>query len=179
MERSVLSNAWSGRMIWLGTLVLGVSLSARAAASEDPKAAVVLADPQAAPTPKPEEAVSEGWHLDGLGFKKGKNEIKLAGYVQEDLRSYQDWEVHGDETGVLRAPTDEMRRLRVGVEGNFGDLTFEFVVDPRSNQAPDRLKDAALGYKFSKSLNLLVGHFKPPVSQEYLTSAGKIDFVDR
>ncbi len=119
-----------------------------------------------------------GWHWDGLGLKKGKSEIKLAGYLQEDLRNYG-WEVKGDEEGVLQAPTDEMRRLRVGVEGNLGKLTFEFVVDPRSSQEGDRLKDNTLGWEFSKSLRLLVGHFKPPISQEYLTSASKVDFVDR
>ncbi|MBX7185310.1 MAG: OprO/OprP family phosphate-selective porin [Vicinamibacteria bacterium] len=133
--------------------------------------------PAQAPSPTP-SAVPEGWRLDGLGFRNGKSKIHLAGYIQEDLRHY-DWTVKGDEEGSLRAPTDELRRLRVGFEGNLGNMTFEFVMDPRSSQAPDRLKDATLGYNFSKSLHLLAGHFKPPVSQEYLTSAGKTDFVDR
>ena len=123
-------------------------------------------------------ATPEGWHRDGLAFKKGKSRIGLAGYIQEDLRHY-DWTVKGDEEGKLQAPTDELRRLRVGLKGNLGKLTFEGVWDPRSSQAPDRIKDLTLGYEFSKSFKLLTGHFKPAVSQEYLTSAGKTDFVDR
>lgn len=166
-------------------LFLACGLASIAGAAEDPKDAAPVAAvasagevPQAAPTPKAEAEAPEGWHLDGLGFKKGKSKIMLAGYVQEDLRHY-DWAVKGDEDGTLQAPTDELRRLRVGVEGNLGKLTFEFVMDPRSSQAGDRLKDNTLGYDFSRSARLLVGHFKPPISQEYLTSAGKTDFVDR
>lgn len=167
-------------------LACGVG-SIAAAAEEDPKDAAAAAPaaasaaseaPQATPPPKGEGEAPEGWHLDGLGFKKGKSKIMLAGYVQEDLR-YYDWEVKGDEEAVLQAPTDELRRLRVGVEGNLGKMTFEFVMDPRNSQKGDRLKDATLGYEFSKSVKLLVGHFKPPISQEYLTSAGKTDFTDR
>lgn len=135
-------------------------------------------DAQAAKEGETDPATPSGWHWDGPGLRKGKSVIKLAGYVQEDFRHY-DWEVQGDEEGVLQAPTDELRRLRVGVEGNLGKLKFEFVVDPRSSQEGDRLKDNALTYEFSKSFRLLAGHFKPPVSQEYLTSGGKTDFLDR
>jgi phosphate-selective porin len=156
----------------------GMVSIAAAAEKESASTQVAAPDAKAAKKAETEEATPSGWHWEGLGFKKGKSEIMLAGYVQEDLR-YYDWAVKGDEEGVLQAPTDELRRLRVGVKGNLGKLTFEFVWDPRSNQAPDRMKDITLGYDFSKSVKLLTGHFKPAVGQEYLTSAGKTDFVDR
>ena len=41
------------------------------------------------------------------------------------------------------------------------------------------LKDATVGLQLSKKFSLLVGHFKPPVSQEFLTSASKADFIER
>ncbi len=151
-----------------------------AAAAEDSPGPVLAQAATAKPAKeaKTDPATPEGWHRAGLGFKKGKSKIELAGYIQEDLRHY-DWTVKGDEDGTAQAPTDELRRLRVGLKGNLGKLTFEAVWDPRSSQAPDRMKDITLGYDFSKSVKLLAGHFKPPVSQEYLTSAGKTDFVDR
>jgi phosphate-selective porin len=136
-------------------------------------------DPRAAKPPKTEPAAKEGWHRDGFALKKGKDKIALQGYFQEDFRHF-DWTVKGDETGIGQAPARELRRLRTGVDGNFGRLTFEFVVDPRKSQAgAAHYKNVTLGYRFGKGLNLLAGHFKPQLSQEFLTSAGKTDFVDR
>ena len=154
-----------------------------AAATEQATAPPPGAPPKAPDAAGAQEAETEpelpsSWHWGGLGLRKGKSQIKLAGYVQEDLR-YYDWEVKGDEEGTLQAPTNELGRLRVGVEGNLGKMRFEFVMDPRNSQEGDRLKDALLGYEFSRSLRLMAGHFKPPVSQEFMTSGSKTDLVDR
>ncbi len=121
---------------------------------------------------------AESWHREGLTFKKGQSEIVIRGYAQGDFRE-PDWKVRGDETGDLQAPGRELRRLRFGVEGQLGDVSFELMLDPRKSQAGSRLKDATFGYRFSKKLNLLVGHFKPPVSAEFLTGVSRTDFVDR
>ncbi|MEO8500501.1 MAG: porin, partial [Vicinamibacteria bacterium] len=125
-----------------------------------------------------DKAVPEGWHREGFALKKGKDKVELVGYLQEDFRRY-DWTVKDDPTGSKVSPKHELRRLRVGAKARFGALSLEFGADPRSSQAPSRLKDATIGYEFSKKFSLLVGHFKPSVSQEFLTSAGKTDFVDR
>lgn len=120
----------------------------------------------------------EGWHRDGFALKNGKSKIELAGYLQEDFRNF-DWAVNGDETGTEQGAEHELRRLRVGVKAEFGKMSLEFVTDPRNSQKGDRLKDVTVGYAFSKQFTLLVGHFKPPVGQEFLTSASKTDYVER
>jgi phosphate-selective porin len=140
-----------------------------------------LSAPQDGPKPATKaeaEKVSEGWRRKGFAFSKGKSKIEIVGYAQEDFRHF-DWSVKGDETGTRQAPVHELRRLRIGSKARFRNLTFEFVADPRNSEKGSRLKDATVGYDFAKGFNVLVGHFKPPVSQEFLTSAGKTDFGDR
>jgi phosphate-selective porin len=139
--------------------------------------------PPEAPDKKPKkektkEAEPEGWHRDGFGLRKGKNLIEIVGYVQWDFRKF-DWSVQGDETGLETSPERELRRLRMGTQGKLGRASFEFVVDPRKSQIGSRLKDATLGYEFGKGFNLLVGHFKPPFSRDFLTSGAKTDFIER
>jgi phosphate-selective porin len=169
--------------MWLGTMVLGLTLSSHAAATDT----LTIQDPQAAPTPKPEKEKKEGWYRDGFELKNGKFSVGLTGYIQWDFRHFN-WEPKETDLGRLLFADRELRRLRVGFEGKYKKLTFEFVVDPRTGpDAPvdleftDRfqLKDATVGYEFSKKAYLLVGHFKPPVSPEFLTSAAKTDFVER
>jgi phosphate-selective porin len=127
---------------------------------------------------KTKEAEPDGWHRDGFALRKGKNVIEIVGYVQEDLRHF-DWSVKGDETGLATSPGNEVRRLRIGTEGKVGRVSWEFAVDPRKSQIGSRLKDATLGFEFGKGFNLLVGHFKPPFSRDFLTSASKTDYVER
>lgn len=128
--------------------------------------------------PKTDDAVDEGWKREGLGFKKGGFHIKLKGYAQYDLRSF-DWEVQETDLGTLRSPEHEWRRTRIGVEGEWGDWAWEFVVDPRLEYPDEALKDAVLTYKASKKLRLDAGHMKPPSSVDFLTSAGKTDMIER
>ena len=176
MEKRALSNACLKRTVVLGSLA--VSLTLPSWAFTDDRAVNPGPEPQVAATPQPEAPVPEGWHRDGFGLRKGKSKVQLSGYFQEDLRHF-DWTVKGDETGELQARKDEIRRLRIGAEGKIGSASFEFVMDPRNSQKGDRLKDATLAYQFSKAFGVMAGHFKPPSSQEFLTSAGKTDFVDR
>lgn len=121
---------------------------------------------------------AEHWHRDGFALKKGTSRIELSGYVQEDFRRF-DWGVRGDETGAELRPTRELRRARIGAQAVFGRLSFEIGLDPRDAGTGSHLKDSTVGYQFSKQLSLLAGHFKPPISQEFLTSASKADFVER
>jgi phosphate-selective porin OprO and OprP len=101
--------------------------------------------------------------------------IGLAGYVQGDGRSFRNWG-NRDEAD-LRNETTELRRIRLGFEGEWKRLRFEFDVDP--HDTGDRLKNAYLELSASKRLRLRAGHFKVPVSREFLTSAAKTDFIER
>ena len=103
--------------------------------------------------------------------------VSLTGYVQGDARSFRNWEAGDEDTGLLRSDATDLRRLRLGVEGEWKRLGFEVDFDPRDEG--DHLKDAYLELEIAKPLTVRAGQFKLPLCREFLTSAGKIDFVER
>jgi phosphate-selective porin OprO/OprP len=123
---------------------------------------------------------SDRWRVEPfkLTSPRGDFEIGLAGYAQEDFRSFRDWT-------PVDPRTSELRRLRIGVEGRWKRLSFEVDVDPRSERPEDttegthHLKNAFLELRFAKAFRIRGGHFKVPFSAEFLTSASKTDFMER
>ena len=103
--------------------------------------------------------------------------VRLTGYVQGDARSFRNWEAGDEDTGLLRSDATELRRLRLGFEGEWKRLGFEVDFDPTDDG--DHLRDAYLDLKIAKPFVVRAGHFKLPVCREFLTSASKIDFVER
>lgn len=175
-----MSKYWPGCRFWMCAPALALAVWATAVEARDAEAARAAQDParpEASPSPTP-EVVSEGWRRDGLGLRKGDSRIDLAGYVQADFRSFR-WEPKETDLGSLRSEEREIRRFRIGVKAEFDKVSLEFVMDPRNSQIGDRLKDATIGYTFSRKLALLVGHFKPGVSPEFLNSSSKTDLIDR
>jgi phosphate-selective porin OprO and OprP len=132
------------------------------------------------PRTRAQSAAPEGWRAEPFKLTSpgGDFEIALAGYAQEDFRSYRDWT-------LLEAQTSELRRLRIGTEGKWKRLSFEVDVDPRKERPEDttegahHLKNAYLEFRFAKAFRIRAGHFKIPFSGEFLTSASKTDFVER
>jgi phosphate-selective porin len=110
-------------------------------------------------------------------FKKGDFRFQLTGYIQGDFRSFQDWDAGDEDTGELRSDTSELRRLRTGFELEWRWLAVELDVDPQDDG--DELKDLYLDLGPSKAFHLRGGHFKLPISAEFLTSAARTDFVER
>jgi phosphate-selective porin len=127
----------------------------------------------------PGVSAQEGWQFgaDGLGLRQGDFRFQLGGYVQGDFRSYHDWEAGDEDTGLLRSDAAELRRARIGFEARYRRLTLELDVDPQD--AGDELKNALGNLRLAKGLELQAGHFKVPVSAEFLTSASKTDFIER
>jgi phosphate-selective porin len=132
----------------------------------------------------------------GVGFssKDLDFEIRLAGYFQSDFRSYPNWTAGDEDTGPLRSDKADIRRGRIGVEGKWKKLDYELDLDwtqPARRAIKDgdpdpvfgwggvELKNAALDYSFHKALKIRAGHFKVPGSPEHLTSASKVDFIER
>ncbi len=113
-----------------------------------------------------------------LGIAKGSFRLGLTGYVQGDFRHFSDWEVNETEAGSLRNDEAELRRLRVGLDVAWRRLIIQAQVDPHED-GRSVLKDAYAELRFGKGLRLRGGHFKVPVSPEFLTSAAKTDFVER
>jgi phosphate-selective porin len=103
--------------------------------------------------------------------------VRLTGYLQGDARSFRNWEAGDEDTGLLRSDATELRRLRLGFEGEWKRLGFEVDFDPLDDG--DHLKDAYVDLKIARALEVRAGHFKLPVCREFLTSSSKTDFVER
>jgi len=95
--------------------------------------------------------------------------IAPRGYVQFDWRGYPEWDVLPG-TGRLNHDTLEMRRARVGVEGQLRRVSFEVTLDPQDADGV-LLKDAYGQVRLSRAVRLRAGQFKLPGSREYGRSA--------
>jgi phosphate-selective porin len=112
-----------------------------------------------------------------VAIVRGDFRFAPAGYVQGDFRSFHDWEAGDEDTGNLRGDTSELRRLRLGFELEYEWLAVELDVDPFDEG--DELKDLYADLRLHDAFRIRGGHFKLPVSREYLTSASRTDFVER
>jgi phosphate-selective porin OprO/OprP len=122
----------------------------------------------------------DGWRVGpGLRLSKKSSGLKLQlhGYVQGDLRSRRNFNEGDDEEEGLNGTVTELRRARIGLEGEWHDFSFDVTLDPADEG--EHLKDLYGEYKFARAFRLRGGHFKVPFSQEFLTSAAKIDFIER
>ena len=140
---------------------------------------LALAGPAAAQQKAP-AATPEGWQVESftLSNKAEGFQVALTGYAQADFRSFHDWQVGDGTDPTARLEDFEWRRLRIGFEGEWRKLVFEFDVDPAFDEG-DELKDARLGLRFGKEFEVDAGHIKLPVTQEWLSSAAKTDMIER
>lgn len=103
--------------------------------------------------------------------------IRPSGFVQLDFRTFPDWEVRPG-TGRLNRDEVEVRRLRGGFDGRWRQLSFELSVDP-FDEDDTFVKDAYVDVRLGGQLRLRGGQFKVPGSREYMTSARRLDFMER
>lgn len=104
-------------------------------------------------------------------------EIQPRAYVQFDWRGYPDWTVPLG-TGRLTYDALEVRRARVGVDGRWRRVSFEFSFGPEDLEDV-WVKDAYLQVRVNRAVGVRAGQFKLPGSREYGTSARSIDFLER
>jgi len=123
-------------------------------------------------------AAEDPW-VPRLDYPDSDFRLNLTGYVQFDFATFPNWEV---EPG-LRRESSELRRARIGVEGKWRRLHFELDVDPDGDFEYlgdlDYVKDAYLELRFGREIRIRGGHFKLPLSAEFLGSASKTDFTER
>jgi phosphate-selective porin len=121
-----------------------------------------------------------GWQAKRFSLENPSADFKitLKGYIQADFRSYLDWTAGDEDTGDLRADDFEWRRARIGVEGAWKRLSFEVTADPAFDKG-DVLKDTWVGLRLHRAFQVRGGYVKLPVSQEFLISPGKTDFLER
>jgi phosphate-selective porin len=121
---------------------------------------------------------AEGWRRDGFRLEHASGaRIGLTGYVQGDLRSPRDVFVADDEEAGLDDTVTDVHRLRIGIDGEWKRLSFQAQVDPQDEG--EHLKDLWAEVRLHKGLRIRAGHQKVPVSRDFLTSASRLDFVDR
>jgi len=72
----------------------------------------------------------------------------------------------------------ELRRLYLGVDGDLSD-DVSYVAEADFSGPEVVLQDVVLAYQATPSLELVVGHFKPPVTHEDLTSDTQTLFLER
>jgi len=118
-----------------------------------------------------------GWRVEPFAIENPSAGLRLflRGYMQADFRSFDGWT---PGVGNPRADTFQWRRLWVGFGGEWKRLSCELDVAPAFDPT-DQLKDAWVNLRFTKALQLRVGHMKLPVSREFLTSPAKGDFIER
>ena len=156
--------------------VAGLALLAPGAVSAVDKAVKAPKEEKKVKKKDADAPVPPGWHRDGFEVSNGDFKFAINGYFQENLRSYN-WDIAGGDL-TKRSPTHELGRLRMGFETSYQGWSLQFAIDPRTSQTYE-LKDLHLTYEFSKKLAIQGGHFKPPFSVDFLTSAAATDFVDR
>ena len=96
---------------------------------------------------------------------------KLRGRAQFDALVY-----NNDEGS--RATGTEVRRFYLGAQGKLGD-GFSYVAEADFGGADVGLQDVALSYQATPDLELVVGHFKPPITSDELTSDAYTVFLER
>lgn len=140
----------------------------------------LLAMMVAAPIAAQEKEKEKGWEF-GPGAKVSRPgsglEFQLGGYVQEDFRHFsRDYENSRGELPELDE-TALLRRARIGIEAQWKRLTFEFDYDVHDSL--EHLKNLMGDLRISKALHITAGNQKLPVSPEWLTTAARIDFIER
>ena len=123
---------------------------------------------------KAKSAVAVKADMDGFSLKSanGDFQLKLRGYAQLDGRLF---------LGDARKPQTDtflLRRARPILEGTIYRI-FEFRIMPDFGGGQATLYDAYLEARFSPTLRLRAGKFKPPVGIERLQSATDLAFAER
>jgi len=126
------------------------------------------------------EVAAEGApSFSGEGFEN----FKIRGRIQSDIGQVGD----PDEIGTLEdgefvpdrglGTTSELRRVRLGVEGEIAAWKYKFEADFADSEVS--LNDAYVQYKGFDRVTLTLGNQKTPVSMEEQTSSRFTKFMER
>lgn len=107
----------------------------------------------------------------GYRWNKGRNEIRLGGFVQADSHTFF------EETGEIGNDHFTFRRIRPVLEVRFNKIySFYFMPNLESSLG---ILDAFFESNYIKSFNLRVGKFKSPFGLERLQSATALALNER
>jgi phosphate-selective porin len=121
------------------------------------------------------------WNVHGI-------HVKAVGYVQNDVRTFWGWEADAGQ----RNDGFDVRQMRGGLRLTRGRVSGQAVVDVATfaNRAlgdsvaalfvpRQRFKDVYVDVALGRGQSLRVGHFKLPVSREFLVAEQRTDFLER
>jgi len=121
-------------------------------------------------------------------LRLGGVEVRPAGYVQGDTRVFPGWDAEPGQ----RSDGFDVRHLRGGARLKSARISGQIIVDVAGfanramgdDVAPlfvlrQRLKDAYLDAVVRQGLVVRAGHFKVPVSREFLVPEQRTDFIER
>ena len=116
---------------------------------------------------------------DGIKWESGdkSTSIKLIGRIHADYRNYDHSESDQGTGGSTGSDTFDMRRARLGFEGQFKKY-YKFKVQT-DMAATNKLDEAYLNIAWWKPAQLQFGQFKMPSMLEEMTSSNNIDFMER
>lgn len=123
---------------------------------------------------------------DGVLFKYAPAEFSMRmKFRLQNRYSYEDYDSDGTTSDKSEFLT---RRVRLRLEGHVLDprltykLQFSFSrqdIDWDGSSYPNILRDANVGYQFTKNDQLIIGLAKLPGNRERVASSGRQEFVDR
>lgn len=116
---------------------------------------------------------------DGIKWESGdkSTSIKLIGRIHADYRTFDHSESDQGTGGATGSDTFDMRRARLGFEGQFKKY-YKFKVQTDMS-ADNKLDEAYLNIAWWKPAQFMFGQFKMPSMLEEMTSSNNIDFMER
>jgi phosphate-selective porin OprO/OprP len=124
----------------------------------------------------------------GVEFESKDGNFKFAinGRMQIDaqvnVNSKQDNPVPGTTANNNFGDGTNIRRARLGIEGNFFkdfDYKFEYDFSRGNGSVTSGITDAFIKWNISKALNIQIGQYKEPFSMEEATSNRFLTFIER
>lgn len=146
----------------------------------------------AVPTPpSPGDTVSPGapvtWHEKfEAGWRKGlyfqtkdkKYSLRFRGRIQPRLTYNQ---LSNKKVDNPDSVGFQIRRAQLNWQGNVfsKNLDYNVQINAAASRVDDILEDAWLDYRFYNPLRIQIGQFPVPYIRQFVTSAGRLQFVDR
>jgi len=104
----------------------------------------------------------------------GKNKLVVGGMLQGQFFG-QTLEGDANDTATFR-----VRRARLSFNGNLYQENFKYFVQVAADHGQDlELLDGWVKYVYSDSFAFKVGQFKAPINRQFMTSEGKLQFVNQ
>ena len=117
---------------------------------------------------------------NGTVSADGQSSFNFTGLLHFDTRSVNSYITPvSDKDAASGADNFELRRARIGINGNFTpNISYE-VLTNLVGSTPNLIHRAFVNYNYDPAAQVRLGRFKQPFSLEELSTANGIDFMER